>query len=84
VRHSASPRFWHCYEGLPGAVRAQADRCFDLLKRDPDHPSLHLKKVGSYRSVRIGLRYRALAVEVPDGWLWFWIGSHSEYDRLIG
>jgi hypothetical protein len=26
----------------------------------------------------------ALAVEVDGGYLWFWIGSHADYDRLIG
>jgi hypothetical protein len=45
---------------------------------------LHLKKVGRFWSVRVGLRYRALALEVEDGLLWFWIGSHAEYDALIG
>jgi hypothetical protein len=32
----------------------------------------------------VRLRYRVLAVEVDEGYLWFWIGSHAEYDRLIG
>jgi hypothetical protein len=67
VKHFASPRFWECYDRLPESVRAQADRNFDLLKRDPTHPSLQLKKVGDCWSVRVGLRYRALAVEVPEG-----------------
>jgi hypothetical protein len=35
-------------------------------------------------SVRVGLRYRALAVQMDDGYLWFWIGSHANYDRLVG
>lgn len=62
-----------------------ADGCFDLLKADPRHPSLHLKKVGRYWSGRVGRQYRALAVEVPGGGLlWFWIGSHADYDRLLG
>src|ERR1039457_6348058 len=26
--------------------------------------------------------HRAIGVEVPDGVLWFWIGTHSEYDSL--
>lgn len=44
----------------------------------------HLKKGGRYWSVRVGIHYRALAVEVDEGLLWIWIGSHSEYDKLIG
>jgi hypothetical protein len=77
VKRSASPRFWTTYEALPAPVRK-------LLKRDPRHPSLQFKKVGRYWSVRVGLRYRALAVETEGGYLWFWIGSHADYDRLVG
>jgi hypothetical protein len=83
VRHFASQKFWAAYEALPSQTRRLADENYELLKRDPRHPSLQFKKVGNYWSVRIGLRYRALAVEVDDGYLWFWIGSHADYDRLI-
>jgi hypothetical protein len=31
----------------------------------------------------VGLRYRALAVEVEGALLWFWIGSHAEYDAWL-
>ncbi|MFE1744584.1 hypothetical protein [Coleofasciculus sp. H7-2] len=76
-------RFWECYNALPEEVQRTADRCYDLLKADPSHPSLHFKKVGNYWSVRTGQNYRALGVEVKDGISWFWIGTHSEYDKLI-
>ncbi len=65
------------------AVRETAERNFQLLKADTRHPSLHFKKIGKYYSVRIGLSYRALGVSVPEGVLWFWIGSHADYDALI-
>jgi len=65
-------------------VREQARRYFQRLKGDPRHPSLHFKQVGRFRSVRVGCRYRALGVEVEDGISWFWIGTHAEYDKLIG
>lgn len=84
MKHFASSRFWLCYERLPENVRKLADKNFDLLKANPQHPSLHFKKIREYRSVRVGLAYRALAVEVENGLLWFWIGSHAEYDDLIG
>jgi hypothetical protein len=63
VKHFASPKFWSAYEALPLPVRRLADANYALLKRDPRHPSLQFKKVGRYWSVRVGLRYRALAVE---------------------
>ena len=69
---------------MPLPVRKLADANFELLKRDPRHPSLQFKKVGRYWSVRVGLRYRALAVETDGGYVWLWIGSHADYDRWIG
>jgi hypothetical protein len=84
VRHRANPRFWRAYEQLPEDIRRLADRNYELLKRDPRHPSLHLKKVGRFWSVRVGLFYRALALEAEDDLVWFWIGRHDDYERLIG
>ena len=46
-----------------------SDANYQLLKTDPRHPSLHFKKVGRYWSVRVGIRHRALAVEVDEGYL---------------
>jgi len=34
-------------------------------------------------SARVGLHYRALAVEDGGNLLWVWIGTHSDYDRLV-
>ena len=84
MTHFASPDFWRLYEQLPEAIRRLADKNFDLLKSDPRHPSLRLKKVGRFWSARVGDNYRALAVESADGLIWFWIGGHADYDRLIG
>ena len=83
MRHFASPAFWDSYERLPEHVRELADKNYALLKQNPQHPSLHFKKIGRFWSVRIGLRYRALAVEADGGLLWFWIGTHADYDALI-
>ncbi len=82
LKHYASPRYWECYRVLPSAIRALADKNFALLKSDPKHPSLHLKPIGKFWSVRVGLGYRALGVGREGGILWFWIGSHAEYEKL--
>ncbi len=83
MNHFASPDFWKCYHALPANIRELADKNFALLRTDPTHPSLHFKKVGRFRSARVGLQYRALAVEIENGLLWFWIGDHADYERLI-
>jgi hypothetical protein len=83
MKHFASPAFWEAYRRLPERIRALADKNYALLKENPRHPSLQFKKVGRFWSVRIGQRYRALAVEADNDLLWFWIGSHADYDALI-
>lgn len=84
MRHFTSHDFWVCYQNLPLYIQRLADKNFNLIKNNPYHPSLHFKKIGKYRSVRVGIYYRTLAVEVSEGLLWFWIGSHSDYDKHLG
>lgn len=84
MQHFTTPRFWECYDALPPDIRDLADKNYALLKADPHHPSLHFRKIGEVWSVRVGLHYRALAMEQKEGLVWFWIGSHAEYDRLLG
>ncbi|MBM4034080.1 MAG: hypothetical protein FJ291_20190 [Planctomycetes bacterium] len=83
MRHFASPRFWKCYHKLPVEAQSLADKCFDLLKADPHHPSLHLKKVGRYWAARVGRSHRVLAVPAGDDFVWFWIGTHREYEAIL-
>jgi len=83
VRHYASSKFWTLYQALPPNVRDLADKNFQLLKSNPQHPSLHFKRIGALWSVRVGARYRALGIEVEGGIQWIWIGSHAEYDNII-
>jgi len=83
MRHFVSPSFWKLYEKLPRHIQNLADKNFALLKENPRHPSLRLKTAGRYWSVRVGAKNRALAVEIEAGLLWFWIGTHDEYDKLL-
>jgi hypothetical protein len=55
-----------------------------LLRQNPRHPSLHFRQVGRFWSVRVGIHYRAVAVEHEGNMVWFWIGGHADYDRLLG
>ena len=84
MKHFASPDFWITYDKLPASTRGIADKNFKLLKADVSHPSLHFKKVGKLRSVRVGIGYRALGVEIGADVLWYWIGSHADFDRMTG
>jgi hypothetical protein len=84
LNHWASTGLWAGYRSLPSSVRAVADKNFKLLKAGPRHPSLHFKRVGKVWSARVGEGYRALAHDVDGGVKRFWIGTHAEYDRILG
>jgi hypothetical protein len=79
----ANARFRSLYAQLSDDVQKQADKQFALFRSDPFHPSLRLKPIGGVWSVRINRSYRALARRKDDSFYWFWIGTHSEYERIL-
>ncbi len=81
--HKATTRFWKCFDNLPNQVKELAKRNFNLLITDSKYPSLHFKKVGEFWSARVGSNYRALAVKDEEWFVWVWIGTHEDYERLI-
>ena len=83
MKHKTASSFWACYEALPVEIRSLARKNFQLLKADMSHPSLQFKKVGKVWSARVGSNYLAVATPIDDGFLWVWIGTHAEYDKLI-
>lgn len=81
--HRATRRFWKLFAELPESTQAVARNNFELLKHDPSHPSLHFKKVGKLSSARASFSHRALAVQDGTDFIWVWIGTHDEYERMI-
>ena len=78
--------YWKSYKGLPKKIQKDADRKFDLWKRNPFHPSLNFKCVNTeYNiwSVRVTIDYRALAVRNEKSVIWYWIGDHNKYEQLL-
>jgi hypothetical protein len=84
VKSVAPAEFWRHYEKLPLRAQKLADRYFAFFERDPLYPSLHLERIrDEIWSVRIGGHYRALAKRREDCWLWFWIGTHEQYNKVM-
>ena len=86
MRSRTTPRFRKAFGKLPRRIQQQAREAYELFLQSIDHPSLRLKRIHSARdiySVRITRAYRALGVREGDLMIWFWIGSHDEYDALI-
>jgi hypothetical protein len=79
-------QFRQRFAALPARVRRQARAAYRLFRDDPSHPGLHFKQVlpdpPTY-SARVGLSYRALGTLNGGTVVWFWIGSHAEYDQLL-
>ena len=86
MRSFTERSFWAGFRRLPESVQDQAKRAYEFFRIDPNHPSLEFKRVGLREpvySARIGEHYRALASIVDGDVVWFWIGPHAEYDRVI-
>ena len=87
VKSSATRCFWALFDALPPAVQELASKNYRLWLLNPQHPSLHFRRLegSSDRfSIRVGDHYRALGIRTGDMIVWVWIGTHADYDRLLG
>jgi hypothetical protein len=79
--------FWHLFGYLPADAQAHAREAYKPFRADPAYPGLHFKRVNRKKpiySARIGIRLRAVGLLEGDTITWFWIGSHDDYERLLG
>lgn len=86
MKSHTTQSFRKALAALPEEVREQARAAYRLFQRDPHHPSLRFKPVHPSQpiySARVGRSYRAVGLLDGDAVIWYWIGSHSEYDNLI-
>jgi mRNA-degrading endonuclease RelE of RelBE toxin-antitoxin system len=86
VNSYISNEFIELFNKLPESVQKQAKKSFKIWKKNPNHPSLQYKKIHNDKqiwSVRISLKWRILGLRKMDDIYWFWIGSHSDYEKLI-
>ncbi len=81
--HLTTKRFWACYDNLPHRIQRLARKNFELLKVNPQHLSLHFKKVGKFWSERIGRYHRSLAIKDKQDFIWVWIVTHKEHDEMV-
>ena len=83
---ATSDRFWKCYRKLPKHIRKEAKKTYIQFKKDPYYPGLRFKQIHSTRpifSLRISKDYRAVGIQQNNKIIWFWIGSHNDYDNLL-
>ena len=83
----ATRRFWDLFQALPPEVQNLAVKNYRLWRRNPSHPSLHFRRLqGSEHrfTIRVGDHYRALGRLAGEKMTWVWIGTHADYDRMVG
>lgn len=86
MNSKTTERFWKCYAGIPSAVRKHTKDAYKQFVKDPYYPSLHFKQIHSTRpifSVRITINYRAIGIIQGEDIIWFWVGSHAEYNKIL-
>jgi hypothetical protein len=86
MNSEVTDEFLACFRRLPARIKKLASKNYRLWRRDPKHPGIDFKRVGKKSpiySVRVGIGWRALGLLDDDTVVWFWIGSHAEYDRIL-
>ena len=83
MKSKGHPRFWDTFHSLPSHIQQLARAKFDLWQQDPFHPSLKFQEIQpDIWRIRLGDHYRALARRTGDLIVWFWIGTHEDYNKL--
>ena len=86
MNNRAVNKFWKYFERLPQAIQNQAEKNFELWKKNPRHPGLKFEQVHPVKpfySIRVSQKYRALARKEGDTFFWFWVGTHNDYEKII-
>ncbi len=86
MKSVTTERFRKAFDKLPKELQERARSAYQQWKQNHNHPSLHFKQIYKQQpiySVRVGLSYRALGIQEEDTIVWFWIGSHEDYNNLI-
>jgi hypothetical protein len=86
VRSRTTEKFRALRDSLPAPIQEKAKAAYELWSENPDHPSLRFKKIHAnlpIYSVRIDIDWRAVGILEGDTVVWFWIGSHADYEQLL-
>jgi len=86
VKSHTAGQFWKLFAALPADIRKQAYKAYAQFMRDPFHPGLNFEEVNRRTglwSARITDDYRVLGYRDQGEVVWFWIGTHTEYEKLI-
>ena len=88
-----SPSFDCYFQDLPEKIQKSVRKAIRMYEESPRAKGLMLHRLkdnkrgshfdGSW-SVRVNQQYRAIFVIVNGKALWYWVGTHNDYNRFSG
>lgn len=78
--------FRYCFKLLPERIKRIARKNYKSWKENPSHPGLEFKQLNTNSkiySIRVGIGWRACGIKESNTMVWFWIGSHEDYNNLL-
>jgi hypothetical protein len=84
LRSFLTESFRKLYADLPLEIQKLADEKYRLFKQNPLHPSLKFQAKGKVWTFAIGRSYRAIARRFGNDLHWVWVGSHEDYNKVLG
>lgn len=88
MQFSTTKEFWQLLTECPADIQDRVPKKLSMWEDNQRHPSLHFKKVSkdsepSVWSIRVSDDYRMLGYRQGDHVMWYWVGKHDEYIRII-
>ncbi|WP_414574629.1 hypothetical protein [Anabaena sp. CCY 9402-a] len=86
MKSRITTQFRQAFADLPEQIQEQTREAYRLFRQNPSHPSLRFKKVHPelpIYSARISKSYRTVGQLEGDTIVWFWVGSHADYNKLL-
>ncbi|MGD2093284.1 MAG: hypothetical protein PVH61_44400 [Candidatus Aminicenantes bacterium] len=74
------------FNKLPERIKKRSKKVYRQWKENPFEPRFQFKQVHNSKpiySVRVNIGWRALGYKKNNTVLWFWIGSHEDYNKII-
>ncbi len=78
--------FRKSFEGLPADIRRRARAAYRRFQANRQNPGVEFTALNAQQPlgcVRVNDGYRAVGVRNGEVIIWFFIGTHAEYDRLV-
>jgi hypothetical protein len=86
VKSEITAKFRALFAAAPAPTQDRIREAYRLWAENPQHPSLRFEKVHDTLpvfSARVDLDWRAVGVRQDDTMIWFWVGPHDEYEKLL-